>query len=59
MKNQKPRKMLKRKKDEGLVSYFERWVEHGHDAGPSNKAPKWGPIGVSWNLCRKINETLR
>lgn len=55
MKKQKPRKMLKRKKDEGLVTYFERWAEQGHEVAPSNQAPKWGPIGVSWNLYRKIN----
>lgn len=51
----KPKKMLKRKKNEGLAAYFKRWTEQGHEAASNDLQPKWGPIGVSWNLWRKIN----
>lgn len=54
MKKQKPKKMLKRKKNEGMVAYFERWAEQGAEVSNAS-GPKWGPIGVSWNLWRKIN----
>lgn len=55
-KKRKPKKILKRKKNEGLVAYFERWADQGPDINLSNpQAPKWGPIGVSWNIWRRIN----
>lgn len=55
MKKQKPSKMLKRKKNEGMVAYFGRWAEQGVEINNSPGRPKWGPIGVSWNIWRKIN----
>lgn len=52
----KSKKMLKRKKDEGLVAYFKRWADQNQNFNPTTaKEPKWGPIGVSWNLWRKLN----
>jgi hypothetical protein len=56
MKRKKPKKMLKRKKNEGLISYFKRWADQDQSViSIETKEPKWGPIGVSWNLWRKIN----
>lgn len=56
MKGKRSRKMLKRKKNEGLISYFKRWADQDQTVNPiEDKKPKWGPIGVSWNLWRKIN----
>lgn len=52
MKKQKLKKTLKRKKNEGMVAYFERWSERVADI--PIPAPGCGPLIVSSSLYQKI-----
>lgn len=42
MKKTKPKNMLKRKKNEGLVAYFERWAEQSGANSVVVQPSKWG-----------------
>lgn len=59
MKKTKPKNMLKRKKNEGLVAYFDRWVEQGGADTVVVQPSKWGPICVSSKIYRQMNEALK
>lgn len=47
--------MLKRKKNEGLVAYFERWSRRGFEV-TSSPAPGCGPLIVSSGLNQKAKD---
>jgi hypothetical protein len=58
MIKQKSKKMLKRKKDEGIVAYFKRWSKKGIDI-TNPPAPGCRPLVVSASLYKKIKEALK
>jgi hypothetical protein len=48
--------MLKRKKNEGLVAYFERWADQKEIDSDDSQRAKWGPSCVSTSLYEKMNK---